>query len=1290
MKRSREWTTEETQAQYLDQIEEYQWNQTMAVRTLLQQQQLQQQQHEQQLQLQFELQLQQLETRAHPQQYPTQQQQSHQQQQPILVQQQLQEPIRYQEPMTTTASSQFVTLPSRTAQQPNSQQPLQPTYQSSLSPTPSMSTSASTPMSSQPQRIYQQQHIQGTPQGAKFVSKDFPGSTTIVTSGVQQAIFDSSWDPQLRQQQEEYGQSQQETRERLSLEDNGTSQLQQQMQQQQKQQSRHPQGELNDQLHQTRPIQRGSNTLHINNNMPSLSTPKPLPSIPSFPYFPPAIQKYSPELSPAPSDGTAAAGTEAVVAANAASSTGSARLAQSGKGIVTSGSHSGDPQLEESCNSSGKRIDGGVNNSNSSNSNNSNNNNDNSRVGTTSTGASANNVSNDSTIIDNQSKQSNKALMTTPPPLSAQPQSRSNTTHSSVYKKTEGSAGRKSIILRVPFPARAPPPPKSVAQLEEAMMDLKIYDSCLFWPRSGAVNLKPEGNSWDDDMVLQSKDPAWVRNFVQPAMPTNQELLILPPIAKIERAIEVFFNNSHLFPPFVTRLIVERARQTRSDLISRILLSTIAGIAARIDPDFENTSNSGAAKEKSNTNEDDKMQYMRYFNRAYGLLAHLEDIRSTYSTTYLQASLLLCYVYPKPQLRVELLKLMSEAAFLGLYTDASRWMPKPIVIQNRCWLFWACYMFDSVHHVVRGQLTQLDEHYMDPPFPVLSELDHDDGLWTRWFMLKEVNLWRIGRKIHSFFQAGLKRMDRQIDANDRNACLLSSQDILANEYSEAELMVSLKMWTDDLPLRLQAELERFDQVEPRVNGRAVGLQVVYSMLRILLLYPNMLAVGTGLLDISPPRVEGNESESEIALQQHFKQRQEYLDRIMQCIQEADRVVVLSTIVLDRYPERASMSCLGAVLDWCLRIYHKIVTEERQSTATVSTSATEGESRAENQSHQQHTPSSSAGSFKINGSLFSSRLKARCRGQVGKVATLLKRYEDLDHRYYYSWLTTELGSLEDHQKTIQQRLIQKCLDTTEGSVGQHTDILDQNSSLPMAGILLSQQPPYPQYQQQQKQKRWPKSHDLQTIIRKRQEMGIYANSGIQPNGGNYSALMSNAPSSSWSSSLPLVASVASTASSGLPYSTTAALMDTGIYSGMSMTSGTEMSGYSTSQPPQPVYHFEYHTQSSVTKTSSSSTTYTSQQPLQQLQQQQQKQDYQLYRRHLEQQPLNMYSETGMISHISNQFFGSEATTPSSVVTQNPIQAHQQQQQQQQQQQHQQQHQQQQHSRNHSVHLDSFFG
>lgn len=95
---------------------------------------------------------------------------------------------------------------------------------------------------------------------------------------------------------------------------------------------------------------------------------------------------------------------------------------------------------------------------------------------------------------------------------------------------------------RVQPSIRALPPYRGVSQLEEAMNDLKLYDSCLFWGKTGSVNLKPEGNSWDDDMVIQSKDPAWVRNYIEPATPTNQELLILPSVAKVERSIEVYFQ----------------------------------------------------------------------------------------------------------------------------------------------------------------------------------------------------------------------------------------------------------------------------------------------------------------------------------------------------------------------------------------------------------------------------------------------------------------------------------------------------------------------------------------------------------------------------------------------------------------------------------------------------------------------------------------------------------------------------------------------------------------------------
>ncbi|KAF9579155.1 hypothetical protein BGW38_004694, partial [Lunasporangiospora selenospora] len=803
----------------------------------------------------------------------------------------------------------------------------------------------------------------------------------------------------------------------------------------------------------------------------------------------------------------------------------------------------------------------------------------------------------------NAASNSNVASSTSAsPPTSKEPTSSTTTTGAQSAKSL---STKKSIVPRAPFPARAPPPPRSVAQLEEAMKDLKVYDSCLFWGKTGAVNLKPEGNSWDDDMVIQSKDPAWVRNYVQPPIPTNQELLILPPVAKIEKSIEVFYKNSHLYPPFITPLIIERAKQTRSNQVSRILLNTIAGIAIRIDPDIENTGSSSAAtasrsgtnnvsggngngEKKGSSHDNNRAQYMRYFNRAYGLVCHLEDIRSTYSTAYLQATLLLCYVYPKPQLRVELLKLMTEAAFLGLHVDCSRWMPRAIVIQNRNWLFWVCYVFDSVHHVVRGQLTQMDDTYLEAPFPALTEMDDDDGLWTRWFMLKEVNLWRIGRKIHSFFQAGLKKMDRLIEAIEAGqvyetlqgsgvgAILSDVQEVLTSEYSEAELVLSLKMWSDDLPARLSPQYENLDLLDPRVNGRAMGIQAIYSMLRILLLYPNMLAIGTDLLSASlPPQATQPNDESspvnpyhqQLAQQQHYMRRQDFLDKIMQCVQEADRMVMLAGLILERYPERARMSCLGAALDWCLRIYHKVIMERGPRSAKQSSRSNTSTLSAESQ--QQSSQSSQAASDMPDGTVFSPRLKARCRSQVAKVAKWLQAFENLGYRHYFSWLTVELEALEEHQRAIQQRMMQRCLESgplvapllspmqlqpqqqpsfanpsqaplqqpmissscssmlagtgipsasseygtglsgssIEGSggemlmnVGNGYEGATDNGM--MAAMMVNRR--------QQGQTTLshgggvvrPKMHNLASIIRKRQQMGIYARAGIQPNGGNY--------------------------------------------------------------------------------------------------------------------------------------------------------------------------------------------
>ncbi|KAF9352510.1 hypothetical protein BGX26_009694, partial [Mortierella sp. AD094] len=580
-----------------------------------------------------------------------------------------------------------------------------------------------------------------------------------------------------------------------------------------------------------------------------------------------------------------------------------------------------------------------------------------------------------------------------------------------------------------------------------------------------------------------------------------------------------------------------------------------------------------------------------------------------------------------------------------------------------------------VHYIIRGHLTQLDDHYLEPPFPSLTEFDHDDGLWTSWFMVKEINLWRIGKKIHSFFQAGLKRMDRLIESGgvDENTLLglglglgkseanggaggsthlsgaggdgdlsyfSNMQDFFESEYSEAELILSLKSWTDDLPARLTAQLDNLDFVDPRVNGRALGLQAVYSMLKILLLYPNVLAIGTDLLSTSPKATK-NESatmsngqnsnphqyQQYQQHQRHQLRRQELLDKISQCIQEADRVVLYSTIILERYPERAGISCVGVSLDWCLRIYHKIVMEERIKRSSDPEAASKPSTASGAQSQQESIKTTPSAEPRADQFVFSPRLKARCRAQVAKIARLLRQFEELDPKHYFSWLTAEPVSLVERQRANQQKMIQKCLEGMSIDIGSAPNVAvvpqrTGNGNMMESDMLT----PFPQQQQKQPQ---PKHHDLQSIIKKRQQMGVYANSGIRPNGGNYIQMNTGPPGAN-----PIVASFSATASPlaptlSAPSSVSASpigsantnasvnsrmlssgimLSDAvdnkpsmstigarGVYSGSIIggsapttsypamplaNSGVNLNGLhgnSFSAPQQPIYHFEYHTQ-----------------------------------------------------------------------------------------------------------------
>ncbi|KAF9141580.1 hypothetical protein BGX30_004543 [Mortierella sp. GBA39] len=1174
-KRAREFSEEEIQAQYLDQVEEYQWSQTMALRSVLQQQHQHQHQHPSQQQQQQQPQPQQFRQEQHPFHYGQQQVQrldlgAHTQRSPLQQQHQQQQQQQQGLHQSQTQAIQPLTSPLRHYQNqqsyPSQQQPYRD-QPSGLLNAPQLGSQQGSQLRPQSLGSQQEPYQQlPQPQGQQQAHQQLPG-----------------YQSQYRSPPIEPHPTQQSQRSLSAgmlavpkgVPDHVTGSQRPVVDSSQFHLPRHQEATQQQQLQQQQQEQRGQPLSYPDtpiSNLPpqsaSIDTPllRPSPNIPSFPYFPPAMLKYSPEVSPAPAEDTG--------------------------------------NTQEKQGTSSEQL--GHNQEDS-----------------TQSPSNSKSASSGNKIFDLNSIRKN---------------AKSNT--------------------RVQPSIRALPPYRGVSQLEEAMNDLKLYDSCLFWGKTGSVNLKPEGNSWDDDMVIQSKDPAWVRNYIEPATPTNQELLILPSVAKIERSIEVYFQNAHLFPPFMTRLVVERAKQTRSNQTSRMLLNVIAGIALRLDPEIENMGIPVARKTDPVAN---NAQCTRYFRRAFGLMSYLDDIRSTYSTVYLQAALLLCYVYPKALLRAELLKLVSECAFLGLHVDASRWMPKPIVLQTRYWLFWGMYMFDTVQTVVRGHLSQLDDDFLETPFPALTELDTDDGLWTRWFMLKEIHLWRIGRKIHAFFQSGLKKMDQLIGAEDAetdtdgkaNVFRPTFQDVLINEFSEAELLLSLKMWKDELPMRLRPQLNNLDYVEPRVNGRALGLQLVYSMLNVLLLYPNMLAVGTHLLQPVSVIKEGTASTQDTQLQQtiqqqrqRYKRRQDLLDNINQCAQEADRIVHYAEILLHRYPERAHLSCTGAALGWCLRIYHKIIVERKVATTS------------EDKRNQK-------GKAKDSIPVFSARLKSQCAVQVSRVAKLLHRFDNLEYKNFYSYLTVELDSLQEHQHAIQQKLIEECLGAQTAlnmSSGLATSpdaaaaaqnlamnqerLLSATGTRPDAYSAAPSVEPAPlQQQQQQMQQLYqqrsgnPKSHDLPTIIRKRQQMRANTGLGVQqpqpqpyppqqhqhqhqqqqqqpqqqPNSGNYAgssfpggamdsysgsagpAPASNAMAVNMSSgySMPETGDYTSLMMGGGSGTGIGSVVDSGVESGSftTMSMVGDVNGNTTSHitsataPQQPIYHFEYNTPSLSTPTTS---------------------------------------------------------------------------------------------------------
>ncbi|KAF9947685.1 hypothetical protein BGZ72_010359, partial [Mortierella alpina] len=186
-KRTREWSTEETQAQYLDQVEEFQWSQTMAIRNMLQQQQQlqqqqlqEQQQQEQQLQMQFEHHLQQLANPHHRNLYQQQQQQQSSSQH---ASNQHGQAIHFQG-TAQVDPTQLLPQPRQLRPGVHQQHQLQqqPVYQASLS---NLSSSSSNTAAGIPSSAHQKG--QGSQEAPSNVPRDYMGQVTAAaTTSVQQ------------------------------------------------------------------------------------------------------------------------------------------------------------------------------------------------------------------------------------------------------------------------------------------------------------------------------------------------------------------------------------------------------------------------------------------------------------------------------------------------------------------------------------------------------------------------------------------------------------------------------------------------------------------------------------------------------------------------------------------------------------------------------------------------------------------------------------------------------------------------------------------------------------------------------------------------------------------------------------------------------------------------------------------------------------------------------------------------------------------------------------------------
>ncbi|KAG0239456.1 hypothetical protein BGW41_007638 [Actinomortierella wolfii] len=305
-------------------------------------------------------------------------------------------------------------------------------------------------------------------------------------------------------------------------------------------------------------------------------------------------------------------------------------------------------------------------------------------------------------------------------------------------------------------------PSSAAAQLksEQLLKDIFLHDIGLYWPGTGAQNLRPDGNSWDPQLVVVS----WEQSREQDRLtiiPTHEsELLKLPFPNEVDRLINIYYENEHLLPPIIPRVMIEKARKTLNHMYSRLLLNTIFGIAGKFDAlrkEREGTLAPGSTSSLAEGYKNDG--FTQYFNRAYGLLCLYERTYMVYSVRLVQAKMMLLFSYPIQTMSDIIPSLDRDTLFLGLHADLSKWISRPLLRTYRLWTFWICFLLDSVQNVMKGNLSSIDELFIKTELPVLTDLDHDDYHWTRRFLVNEIKLWRIGRQCYEHFEGSMDALE---------------------------------------------------------------------------------------------------------------------------------------------------------------------------------------------------------------------------------------------------------------------------------------------------------------------------------------------------------------------------------------------------------------------------------------------------------------------------------------------------------------------------------------------------